>query len=489
MYTGPKISKDGLVLHLDGASERSLVSGSSTWVNLADTGTGCDGIIQNATWIPNYGGGLMFTTSSTQRVLVPTGSNGELNFGSGSFTVEILGQGNDDFDRSMIIYRNDGGGDKGWYLEMRGKPTADPPQISNDLEDGVLTDNGITGPNWVNGEVFHHVLIRDGDTERTYHNGVAFNSQSLVGLGDVDFSTYVYIGGGGSYYGSVSVYMVRLYKRALSADEVYRNYISSVSRVEDYDVKRFVKRIQDDGNSLSATEVAAVNYLVYGFKANGTWDKRKIIYPFVGGTADTHKYNLKDPRDADGAFRITWSGTVTHDASGSTGNGSTGYGNTYFVPTEHLSNTSYSLGVYYQDDVTENSGIGVKDGTAYWTIYPDFGGTFYSYAGATANAVTVAGIGDTSNKLFVSTQNGGTTHKAFATGSQIGTTNTGDNTTSWNTLLEPMYIGAVNRDGTAGEYSTRTISLVFIADGLTDTEILNDYDVIQKFQTMLGRRV
>ena len=30
----------------------------------------------------------------------------------------------------------------------------------------------------------------------------------------------------------------------------------------------------------------------------------KAIYPFVGGTATTHKFNLKDPADINAAFRL-----------------------------------------------------------------------------------------------------------------------------------------------------------------------------------------
>lgn len=69
-----------------------------------------------------------------------------------------------------------------------------------------------------------------------------------------------------------------------------------------------------------ATITSAINTLVNDLIGYGIWDKIFAIYPFVGGTATTHKFNLKDPRDLDVAFRLIFNGGVTHNASGVTGN-------------------------------------------------------------------------------------------------------------------------------------------------------------------------
>lgn len=45
----------------------------------------------------------------------------------------------------------------------------------------------------------------------------------------------------------------------------------------------------------SSMERNAVNSLVVGLKSNNLWNKIQVIYPFVGGTANTCKYNLKNP--------------------------------------------------------------------------------------------------------------------------------------------------------------------------------------------------
>ena len=48
----------------------------------------------------------------------------------------------------------------------------------------------------------------------------------------------------------------------------------------------------------------AVNNLVLDLKKYGLWTKMKAIYPIVGGNAWSHKFNLKDPRDVDSAYRL-----------------------------------------------------------------------------------------------------------------------------------------------------------------------------------------
>ena len=73
----------------------------------------------------------------------------------------------------------------------------------------------------------------------------------------------------------------------------------------------------------------AINTLVVSLKGYSIWTKFKAIYPIVGGTASQHKYNLKDPRDLDAAFRLAFATGVTHSSTGMVGNGTTGYANTF----------------------------------------------------------------------------------------------------------------------------------------------------------------
>jgi len=79
------------------------------------------------------------------------------------------------------------------------------------------------------------------------------------------------------------------------------------------------------------TQQSAVNQLVVDLKAASIWAKMKAVYPFVGGSATTHKWNLKDPRDLDAAYRLSFAGGWTHSSTGAKPNGTTGYSGTFWA--------------------------------------------------------------------------------------------------------------------------------------------------------------
>ena len=72
----------------------------------------------------------------------------------------------------------------------------------------------------------------------------------------------------------------------------------------------------DAAGIVDTTQKLAVNQLVINLKLTGIWVKMFAIYPFVGGSSTTHKWNLKDPRDLDVAFRLTFFGGWIHSLTG-----------------------------------------------------------------------------------------------------------------------------------------------------------------------------
>ena len=95
-----------------------------------------------------------------------------------------------------------------------------------------------------------------------------------------------------------------------------------------------------------ATITTAINTLVIQLKAIGVWSKLKAIYPFVGGTATTHKFNLKNPANTDAAFRLLFVGGWTHSANGALPNGTNAYADTFLNANTALTNTSNHLSFY-----------------------------------------------------------------------------------------------------------------------------------------------
>ena len=93
------------------------------------------------------------------------------------------------------------------------------------------------------------------------------------------------------------------------------------------------------------TQKLAVDKLVKDLKSYGLWTKMYAIYPFVGGTATTHKFNLKNPVDSDGAYRLVFNGGWVHSSTGILGNGTNTYANTK-VPMNLLPQNSAHLSIY-----------------------------------------------------------------------------------------------------------------------------------------------
>ena len=111
------------------------------------------------------------------------------------------------------------------------------------------------------------------------------------------------------------------------------------------------------------TITSAICTLVTSMKANGTWAKCSAIYPMVGGTATTHKFNLKNPLDTNAAFRLSFVGGWTHSSGGALPNGTNAYANTFLNPTTTLLLNSHSFGIYSRtNNVTGSRVYGALSG-------------------------------------------------------------------------------------------------------------------------------
>ena len=236
----------------------------------------------------------------------------------------------------------------------------------------------------------------------------------------------------------------------------------------------------------SSRQQRAVIDLVRGLKNAQLWSKMKAIYPFVGGTATTHKYNLKDPRDADAAYRLSFSGGWTHSSTGADPNGTNSAADTFLVPTTHLTNNTTHLSYYSRQN---DSGAHVEIGSwgdpfrmGMFLKYNNFNGSdHYNY---NTNRVITSGLSGAG--YYVATRTSSTIHKLFRDNSQVSTTNT--STSSGFSSVTRNVVLAFNNSIT-GDYSTKECAFATIGDGLTDTDATNLYNIVQRFQTSLGRQV
>ena len=233
------------------------------------------------------------------------------------------------------------------------------------------------------------------------------------------------------------------------------------------------------------TQQSAINNLVVGMKADGVWTKMKAIYPFVGGTASTHKWNLKDPRDLDAAFRLVFNGGWTHSSNGATPNGTNGYADTKLVPSSSLSTSSAHFAKYNRT----NDLVGLKlDGASVTGVGTE---TFFQHNYTTANGIigeaTSIGVYTATDTrgLFNATRTSLSAFKVFRNTSNIASS------TNAITVLpnRNVFLGARNDNSAIAFYNTYQAAFASIGDGLTDTDASNLYSRVNTFQVALSRNV
>jgi hypothetical protein len=234
------------------------------------------------------------------------------------------------------------------------------------------------------------------------------------------------------------------------------------------------------------TQQAAINQLVVDLKGYSIWTKMKALYPFVGGTASSHKFNLKDPRDLDAAFRLVFSGGWTHSSTGALPNGTNAYANSFLIPSFLLTFSSGHYSLYIRSNINESkydmAVTNISSGAEH-SIVSRWTNIFYHSYGLPPTYPQIANTD--SRGHFITNRNSATNTTGFKNGVNV-------NNTIQPAITPPninIYIGARNEGGTASLFSSKQFAFSSIGDGLTDTEAANFYTAVQAFQTTLGRSI
>ena len=246
-----------------------------------------------------------------------------------------------------------------------------------------------------------------------------------------------------------------------------------------------------------STQQGAVDALVKDLKNYGLWTKMKAIYPFVGGTANSHKFNLKDPRNVDGAFRLQFFGGWTHSATGAKPDGSTGYADTFLNVSTNFNTTSFNHLSYYSRTPEAATLLDYVIGVGTTTPNISFNGLVirrsnnsgFFVADYPSNILfrNSGGLNTNGSGYFVGTQQGQNI-KLFRNSLLVSSNN--QTQIPPGTLLNQTFIfGAARVDNVIQHFTNRECGIATIGDGLTDTEAANLYTAVQKYQTTLGRQV
>jgi len=232
----------------------------------------------------------------------------------------------------------------------------------------------------------------------------------------------------------------------------------------------------------NSTQQNAINNLVISLKGFNIWVKMKAVYPFVGGTSTTHKFNLKNPLDTNAAFRLVFNGGWTHSSTGALPNGINGYANTFLngtaFTTNHFCFYSRTLAVNTQIEMgvfqyPPNKLLQIRPAVNY-------------ILGDTVSTVSFTTTTD-ARGFWLGTQRANNDREGYRNGVSQATSTVNDAT---GFSIYPIYIGARNFNNTGIDYPTsKQCAFASLGDGLTDTEAANFYTAVQTYQTTLSRQV
>lgn len=347
------------------------------------------------------------------------------------------------------------------------------PFVSNPFSDAAIPPTSLTSPVISGSGLIGQTLSTtngtwSGTLPITYSYQWNRNGSIILGA---TFNTYTLVTADGSTSITCTVTATNAGGFASSTS----NDIS-VAAATDADAQLFIT----NAAITDPTQKTAINNLVVDLKGYGIWSKMKALYPFVGGTAAQHKFNLKNPLDTDAAFRLVFNGGFTHNSNGITGNATNSFANTKFASNQFTSADTFSIATYNRIITTSGVEMGTFapelryiasniSGTGYFGV----GNTFMS--AASTNSRGFWQVNRISSSVI----------KAFKNSAVFVSGTTGAGVLS---SLE-LYIGAANSNTFPANYSLANIAFSSIGSGLTDTEAANFNTAVQTFQTTLGRNV
>lgn len=239
------------------------------------------------------------------------------------------------------------------------------------------------------------------------------------------------------------------------------------------------------------TQKTAVNTLVTDLKTYNIWTKMKAIYPFVGGTASSHRYNLKTPTTNTSDFYLTPYGGMTHSSNGVAFNGTNSYFDTQLIPLNQLTATSSHLSFYLRNDNTGLNDMGGQDDQSpngQFYMQANKTNAYFSIKNTDSGRIVVANTN--TQGMFLASRTASNSLIAYKNGVLIGNNTT---TSGAGGMNIPALIGGFNYRDSGGTitkyYSQKEFAFASIGDGLSGTESSNFYTAVQSFNTLLARQV
>lgn len=231
----------------------------------------------------------------------------------------------------------------------------------------------------------------------------------------------------------------------------------------------------------------AIDYLVINFKDKGLWDKLIGFYPFAGGTATAHAQNL-----ISSSYPITWVNGPSHSGLGVFADGVSSYA--YITGSQTALPQHGHLSCYVHTpastigDYRDYMGLGNEGASARYYLIQAVDLAYIGYWGNAANAITAIDFALWSG-LLLNTRTSNVEHNIYRNGLPVGFTSVALETNAMPTTLPIGLFCRIDNGGVPMELSNVLLSSASFGHALTAAESVDYYNIVQAYQTLMGRQV
>jgi len=227
----PLIVRDGLVLCLDAANPRSYPKSGTTWSDLVGANNGTMQNMTSANYSSDNGGSLIFTGTDDYISL------GDIfSFGTGDFSIETLVLYNNlssNIAGATVAKDNYSGSStyKGFLLNISSGLNFETRNIVGGS--GTNTNCRLSQANMSTGRWYFVHANRINNVLKLYVDGVLVDSAAESVATDVSNTHELRVASlsnSSSQRLNGNISSVKIYNRALTADEIRRNYLSTKER-------------------------------------------------------------------------------------------------------------------------------------------------------------------------------------------------------------------------------------------------------------------
>lgn len=214
-----------------------------------------------------------------------------------------------------------------------------------------------------------------------------------------------------------------------------------------------------------------------GFGGSGYYSKFYVIHPYIGGDSTKHSYNAINTATA----QLSYSGGLTHNSNGMTGNGTDGYATFTFSQATNFSSTNGSMGVYVRS---------VGGGAIEPYLFTDEYSSYLAYLASDSN-VTFGEMGNASGGSIGGSETTGF-HSLNIESTDLVYYDKNGFEMSYDVSGTPPSFGGSNVlifNYIDAIYAASNICFDYQANSLTSSEMADLISAVQTLQTSLGRQV